>query len=329
MVSQLVVQSPLHRCLNLTTSKLLQNFRKPQDRKYRIRLTVTMDINIDDILADLDRDTTAVDYSDPSQQLPSDGTTALMNSSIDPHRYKHTPTEVSPENDFRQLMKLWRNERCSPELLSYPFLLMSRMLRRVQEQMDHIENVSMGFLEDSEELEPVSAPNNKLQLLCMEAELERVKFVIRSYLRCRLNKVDKYMLYLKQLEDHEDDPSITPLNELLSSHELHYHERHSAILLKLLNNSILKHMPPELQAINDTEGSVSMIDEPNWNKFVFTYVKGIPDDPLLEQSESGKPCYTVSIPDLNEDVELTIGGIYVMPYSVIRDLLMQEKVELI
>ncbi|CAR26300.1 ZYRO0B06446p [Zygosaccharomyces rouxii] len=288
-----------------------------------------MDINIDDILADLDRDTTAVEYSDPSQQLPSDGTTVMMNSSIDPNRYKHTQIEISPEKDFKQLMRLWRNERCSPELLPYPSLLMSRMLRRVQEQMDHIENVSMGFLEEYESLEPAPTPNNKLQLLCMEAELERVKFVIRSYLRCRLNKVDKYMLYLRQLNDNEDDPGITPLNELLSSHELHYHEKHSAILLKLLNNSIVKHMPPELQAINDTEGSVSMVDEPNWNKFVFIYVKGIPNDPLLEEGESGKPCYTVSISDLNEDVELSIGGIYVMPYSVIRDLLMQEKIELI
>lgn len=292
-----------------------------------------MDINIDDILADLDRDTTAVEFSDPSLQLPSDGTTAMMNSSIDPNRYKQTQLEISPEKDFKQLMRLWRNERCSPELLPYPLLLMNRMLRRVQEQMDHIENVSMGFLEESEGLESgfesASAPNNKLQLLCMEAELERVKFVIRSYLRCRLNKVDKYMLFLRQLSDNQDDPNITPLNELLSSHELHYHERHSTILLKLLNNSILKHMPPELQAINDTEGSVSMVDEPDWNKFVFIYVNGIPDDPLLEEGESGKLCYTVSISDLNEDVELTVGGIYVMPYSVIRDLLMQGKVELI
>lgn len=288
-----------------------------------------MDINIDDILADLDRDTTAVEYSDPSQQLPSDGTTALMNSSIDASRYKQPQIDISPEKDFKQLMRLWRNERCSPELLSYPFLLMNRMLRRVQEQMDHIENVSMGFLEEYEGLESASTPNNKLQLLCMEAELERVKFVIRSYLRCRLNKVDKYMLYLRQLSDNEDDPSIIPLNELLSGHELQYHEKHSAILLKLLNNSILKHMPPELQAINDTEGSVSMVDEPNWNKFVFIYVKGFPNDPLLEEGESGKLCYTVSISDLNEDVELSVGGIYVMPYSVIRDLLMQEKIELI
>lgn len=287
-----------------------------------------MDIDIDDILAELDRDTTAVEYSDQSHILPSDGNTTLMNSSLDATRGPHKNNEeITPEGDYKHLMRLWRNERCSPELLPYPFLLMNRMLRRVQEQMEHIENISMGFIEEFTEASTNGSSNNKLQLLCMEAELERVKFVLRSYLRCRLSKVDKYMLYLRQFKD--DGTSAVPLNELLSRHELNYHERHSAILLKLLNDCILKHMPPELQAINDTEGSVSMVDEPNWNKFVFIYVGGSPNDPLLDKSDSGKLCYMVSIPELNEDVELTIGGIYVMPYSVIRDLLRQEKVELI
>ncbi|AQZ09372.1 SLD5 (YDR489W) [Zygosaccharomyces parabailii] len=287
-----------------------------------------MDIDIEDILADLDRDATAVEYSDQSHVLPSDGNTTLMNSSFDATRHGHKDViEITPERDYQSLIRLWRNERCAPELLPYPFLLMSRMLRRVQEQMEHIENLSMGFLQESSEAPSDGHSNNKLQLLCMEAELERVKFVIRSYLRCRLSKVDKYMLYLRQLQG--DNNSAIPLNELLSSHELEYHERHSAILLKLLNESILKHMPPELQAINDTEGSVSMVDEPDWDNFVFIYVRGSPNDPFLDNNEEGKPCYTVSISDLNEDVELTIGGIYVMPYSVIRDLLRQEKVELI
>ncbi|QLQ80254.1 hypothetical protein HG537_0D02550 [Torulaspora globosa] len=292
-----------------------------------------MDISIDDILADLDRDTTIVEQSDPSSHIPltSDGNTTMVNSSFDPGQIPPTKAlqdDITPEKDYIRLMTLWRNERCSPELLRFPTLLMKRMLRRVQEQIENIENISMGFYQDES---ASGSSNDKLPLLCMEAELERVKFLIRSYLRCRMHKIDKYMLYLKQLEYSDN---TTSLKDLLSAQELIYHNRHFSSLLKLFNSSVLRHMPTELQAINDTEGSISMVDEPEWGKFVFLHVKipsarALKEDPLLERNEFGKPCYIVTIQELNEDVELTVGGIYVMRYEVIRDLLRDGKVELI
>lgn len=135
-------------------------------------------------------------------------------------------------------------------------------------------------------------------------------------------------MYLRQLETIKDSP--VPLDELLSSQELVYHEKHSAILLKLLNTTILKHMPLELQAVDDTEGSVNMIEEPQWSKFVFVLVTGGGyDDPSLETNEQGQMCYAVSIKELNEEVELAVGGIYVLRYNVVRDLLREGKVVLI
>ena len=331
-----------------------------------------MDIDIEDILSELDRDTTVVEYSDPGHFTNSDGTTAVASSSFQQNLPSSAPGKrthdggysddyiISPEKDYHRLITHWRNERCSPELLPYPHLLISRILRYIQEQMERLELMSM-YLMDMQATEnekrsrdgdnendndyhhhhdTSSHPynnNNMLPLLCMEAELERVKFVMRSYIRCRLAKIDKYSLYLLQLKEHaqrRNGVRVLPLEELLSKEELDYHQRHFGILLKLLNQSILKHMPTELQAINDTEGSVSMIDEPDWNKFVFIRVKGpalgaLDDDPQLSKDETGKYFYSVTIPDLNEDVELTIGSIYVMRYSVIRDLLQEDKVELI
>ncbi|EDO16291.1 hypothetical protein Kpol_1053p28 [Vanderwaltozyma polyspora DSM 70294] len=315
-----------------------------------------MNIDIDDILADLDRDTTAVDHT--QDNFTSDGNTTRLNTSLDYSisgelngKIGRSSEIISPAEDFAQLMRCWRNERCSPELMPYPHYLMTRILRRIQEQMEHIENISMGFLEESmnqishgsgnvtgdgddEDDEfgmgrgnNVINNNNKLPLLCMEAELERVKFVIRSFIRCRLNKIDKYSLYLKQIED--DSMNFLPINELLSKEEMVYHEKHLSILLKLFNNSILRHMPPELQAINDTEGTLNMIEEPDWKKFVFIYIKEVKDDSTLDRNEFGKPCYTVTIEELNEIVELTIGGIYVMRYEIIRQLVLDQKAYLI
>ncbi|KAI8397739.1 GINS complex protein [Nakaseomyces glabratus] len=309
-----------------------------------------MDIDIDDILAELDRDTTAVASSsgqhgflDANSSMQHVTQTTAFDSSL-PHanNLQKDYSPVTPEQDYLQLLKHWRNERCAPELLPLPKLLVSRMLKRIQDQMEHIENISMGFLEheiqekDGEEAigqneyQNNALNNGKLPLLCMEAELERVKFVMRSYLRCRLNKIDKYSLYLRQLGDQ--GINLISLDELMSEQELKYHAKHSVILLKLLNNSILRHMPPELQAINDTEGSVSMIEEPNWKKFVFIYVNGpanVADDPQLQQSEDGKYYYNITIPEFDEIVELTTGSIYVMRYDIVKDLLRDGKVELI
>ncbi|EJS42184.1 sld5p [Saccharomyces arboricola H-6] len=295
-----------------------------------------MDINIDDILAELDRETTAVDSTNVTQVSSStthrDANTTVNSSSLDLN--SKTQIYISPQEDFAQLMRSWRNERCSPELLPYPHQLIKRLLNRISAQSELIENISMGFL-DIQNTPSTTSPmpqDSKLPLLCMETELERLKFVIRSYIRCRLCKIDKFSLYLRQL--NEDENSLTSLTDLLSKDEIKYHDTHSLIWLKLVNDSILKHMPEELQAINDTEGSVNMIDEPDWNRFVFIHVNGPPEgnwneDPLLQENEFGKPCYTVTIPDLNEEVELTIGSIYVMRYEVIRDLLRDNKIALI
>ncbi|SCU79176.1 LANO_0A05336g1_1 [Lachancea nothofagi CBS 11611] len=291
-----------------------------------------MNIDIDDILADLDRDTTAIDSSINSHA--ANDTTILGSDGIDTDKFRHLPV-LSAVGDFEKLMAHWRNERMSPELLPYPHLLMERTLRRVQEQLEHIECVSMGYLEDPSAENSTSessnnALSNKLPLLCMEADLERLKFVLRSFLRCRLAKIDKYSLYLRQFNDEH---VLLPLSELLSRQELEYHDRHSAIMLKLLNRAILRHMPPELQAVDDNDGSVKMVDEPEWNRFVFVYVNGPKakqdSDPRLQVNEMGQQFYPVTIQELQEEAELTIGGIYVMRYNVVRDLILDDMVQLI
>lgn len=335
-----------------------------------------MPLDIDDILAELDRDTTAVDNfsidnlsnaSNDKDKLKKDHE-LTADSSLDTTnvlQYNNlgggkTKNVISPVDDFNKLMTLWVNERCSPDILPYPHLLMKRMLIRIQEQMEHLEILSMNFFEaqnntnSDNRRNTNNAPinNNKmLPLLCMEAELERVKFVIRSYLRCRLTKIDKYSIYLRQINDQylneeideendndDNNPSalrVSPLEKLLSPEEIKYHQKHFSLLLNLLNESVLKYMPDELQAINDTEASINMIDEPDYSKFVFIKVKGPPNklydaDPLLRQrTDSDIYYYSITIPETKEDIDLIIGSIYIVRYNLIKDLLLDEKVQLL
>ncbi|SMN19538.1 similar to Saccharomyces cerevisiae YDR489W SLD5 Subunit of the GINS complex [Maudiozyma saulgeensis] len=306
-----------------------------------------MDVDIEDILAELNTDSTAVDYSgnnNPLSDIANTNVSTLYNSSYPDDKNiptnKNPPgvrsnTKISAEQDYSSLMTLWRNERCSPELLPYPHHLMSRMLMRIQDQLERLEIISMDFMgQNSNTIDNSNKPinnNNMLPLLCMEAELERIKFIIRSYIRCRLSKIDKFSLYLRQIEQ---DSNLKSLDDLLSKDEMIYYQRHSEMILKLFNDTTLKHLPPELQAINDTTGTISMIDEPDWNKFVFIKVIGPNDkmlnsDPLLKKDSNNKFFYEVIIPELEEDVELFIDSIYVMRYNVIKNLLLDGKVILI
>lgn len=320
-----------------------------------------MSLDIDDILAELDRDTTAVEMSsertDPqgNHVNPDTGTNSSLDTTKIGPRSNKSVVGISPMEDFNKLITLWKNERCSPELLPYPHQLMRRMLIRIQEQMEHLEILSMNFFEESNNggnarktQSNAPANNNKmLPLLCMEAELERVKYIIRSYIRCRLSKIDRYSIYLRQINDNflNEEPEvddemdaevrISPLEALLSTEEIQYHQRHFSLLLNLLNESVLRYMPDELQAINDTEGTVNMVDEPDWNKFVFIQVKGPLDglyelDPLLiHKQDPERFYYSITIPETSEQIELIIGSIYIVRYKLIKDLLKDNKIELV
>lgn len=312
-----------------------------------------MDVDIEDILAELNTDSTAVDQSgNPFSDINSNNNASTLynESSSYPETNLKTNTEKrntvttnipTPQQDYSNLIILWRNERCAPELLPYPHNLMSRILSRIQEQMERLEIISMDFLGQQQNTitdtsktignKPANN-NNMLPLLCMEAELERIKFVIRSFIRCRLSKIDKFSLYLRQI--NEASETLNPLQNFLSKDEMIYYERHSEILIKLFNNTILKHLPPDMQAINDNSGTVPMVDEPDWNKFVFIKVIGPQNkifntDPILIKGDNGKWYYEVLIPELEERVELIIDSIYVMRYNVIKDLLIEGKVTLI
>lgn len=314
-----------------------------------------MDLDIDDILADLDRDTTAVNYSSSSFAGPNNNhdqdintSQTVFNSTL-PMGKNAIPT-FSTIDDYNRLIVHWKNERCAPELLPYPKLLISRILTCISQQMEKLEIISMNFFDNEQDgsLENDNSSgmnynrNNMLPLLCMEAELERLKYVVRNYIRCRLFKIDKFTIYLKQMvelsrNENEDEgvnsnTNIPNIQDLMSEEELNYHDKHFHILLQCLNESVLKHLPEYAQAINETENGTNMVDEPDWKKFVFVKVlkdKEPHSNPELKTNMQGRWVYNIRLPEANEDIELSLGGIYVMRYNLIKHLLLEGKVELI
>ncbi|KAL6867861.1 hypothetical protein J3F83DRAFT_738326 [Trichoderma novae-zelandiae] len=152
--------------------------------------------------------------------------------------------------DLQALTRLWVAERSAPELLDWPADgLFERVNARIKSQIERIEDMT-GDMD----------PKTNFALIVIQTELERYKFLVRSYLRTRIAKIDKHTLHYLSTED---------LRQRLSPTELAYATRHQALLHNHYLSSFLSSFPQRLQNLNDTAGNVSMIDAPDLDTAVF------------------------------------------------------------
>ncbi|PNY25217.1 DNA replication complex GINS protein SLD5, partial [Tolypocladium capitatum] len=132
--------------------------------------------------------------------------------------------------DLQALTRRWVAERSAPELL--------------ERQVGKVEDMT-GDMD----------PKTNFALIVIQTELERYKFLVRSYLR-----IDKHTLHSLSTQD---------LRARLSPVELAYATRHQALLHNHYRPSFLASFPPQLQNLNGTAGNVSMIDAPDLDTAVF------------------------------------------------------------
>jgi GINS complex subunit 4 len=199
--------------------------------------------------------------------------------------FKYNASE-SKRSDLDELIHAWISERMSPELLDYKELLIERILSRIRAQVEFIEMNSIELQTGEKDI--------KLQLMVIESELDRVNFILRSYLRTRLCKVDAYTIHIRNSEE---------LVQRLSPDETHYMENHFRALVELYNALFLAQLPEQLQALDDTGGGISMIEEPDLEKPVFIKVVG----DVLESIVIG-----------DEKIDLVQGSIYLIRYSAVQ-----------
>ncbi|KAK6544081.1 GINS complex subunit [Orbilia ellipsospora] len=205
--------------------------------------------------------------------------------------------ENAPSNskDYEDLLKWWVNERAAPEILQYQDDLVERIMNRVRRQIEHIEDQT-GNLD----------PRANFQLIIIQTELERVKFLIRSYLRTRIAKIDKHALHIL---------STPTLRHLLSPSEQTYLKTHQALLNELYLSSFLKNFPENLRRLDDSAGGISMVEEPDLDSAVFLRV--VRDVDIEIAWEGG------------ETVPMRAGDVYVIRYSAVKEAVKKGEVELI
>lgn len=128
-------------------------------------------------------------------------------------------------------------------------------------------------------------PKTNFKLIIIQTELERFKFLVRSFLRARIKKVwscpvllpictailiprlqiDAHPLHIQSLHT----ASLETTSPLLSPSEHQYLTSHQALLSSHYTSSFLSQFPASLQRLDDTTGGISMIDKPDEDKAVF------------------------------------------------------------
>lgn len=159
-------------------------------------------------------------------------------------------------------------------------------------------------------------PKTNFGLIIIQTEVERWKFLIRSYLRCRLSKIDKHTLhYLSSAE----------LQGRMSEMEMAYATRHQELLHGHYLGSFLGSFPPQLQNLNDTAGGISMIDGPDAEGAVF--VRGLGS----RENDDGEEGVVVRGHGMTGDGEIDVGRgeVVVARWLDVREHVEKGEMELV
>ncbi|KAJ8100936.1 hypothetical protein POJ06DRAFT_84417 [Lipomyces tetrasporus] len=199
--------------------------------------------------------------------------------------------------DLNRLVRLWIAERTCPDILPYAHDLLDTIVDRIREQVEFIEvNTVSGDASGSA----------KLNLLLVETELERVKFLVRGYLRARIHKIEKYYMHVV---------SNAGVQARLSQSELRYTKRRANQLKRYYDLRFLSSLPPSLQRLDDTAGGLQMVDAPDLDEAVF--IRVLHDVPGEIDLGNG------------DKIELRKGNIYVLSYMVVRRHIADGDVQLV
>ncbi|MCJ1254182.1 GINS complex subunit [Lignoscripta atroalba] len=198
--------------------------------------------------------------------------------------------------DLQELTRAWVTERSAPEVLPWPEQLMERMMDRIRQQIELVETQT-GNMD----------PKTNFRLIIVQTELERFKFLVRSYLRARIAKIDKHALY------YLTNPAQ---KARLSASELKYATTHQSLLHAHYHSSFLSQFPTTLQRLDDTAGGINMIEQPDVDKAVF-----------VRTLRDGREPVVVEGTDIA--FEMRRGDVFVVRWSAVRDRVEEGDAELI
>ncbi|OJT05862.1 DNA replication complex GINS protein sld5 [Trametes pubescens] len=181
------------------------------------------------------------------------------------------PQDLAEETPFQQLIRHWMNERHAPDILPGQEMLLGRLLDHIRKQSNDVELLRA---------DPDSSEEEHFRIMLVQTEVERVKFVIRSYIRTRLHKIEKHARYISSTPD---------IHEKLSKAELDHARRYSQLVEYHFNQSVLQSLPEQQRSMEDNVAFMPpMTAEPDKLRPVFAHALQDCPPMRLPETPSGK-----------------------------------------
>lgn len=157
-------------------------------------------------------------------------------------------------------------------------------------------------------------PKTNFSLIIIQTDLERWKYLMRSYLRARLDKIHKYPLYYL---------TSPVLQSRLSEGELTFASQHKQLLHQHYLSSFLASFPVNLQQLNDSAGGINMVEGPDEEASVFARGLG-------SRKRGSEVVHVRATGKTNDgEIEVARGEIILAKWSDVRELIENEEMELV
>lgn len=205
--------------------------------------------------------------------------------------------ETAAETLLRKMRKVMINEEFSPDILQFATLTVEGIQNLVSAQTGALDDVEFGDSDTSVGFETH----------IKRMELDRINYLLRSYYRVRIKKIEKIILFIFKDQDTFDK---------LSKAEQEFAISYMNLVEGHFNRSFLSMLPEKLRKL-DKDGNVDHAVPPELDRFVFCRMKRTLGS------------YAVSEEPTDPTIYLEDADIVVTRYSKIRDMLKDETAELI
>ncbi|XP_078033399.1 DNA replication complex GINS protein SLD5 [Augochlora pura] len=199
--------------------------------------------------------------------------------------------ELTAQSALVAIEEAWLNEKFAPEILPHQADLVECMLQQITHMEDNMRKLTKG----------------DLRIMVHRMELDRIKFVISSYLRARLEKIEKYTIHILSQEGNR-----SPEECYLTPAELQFAKEYLANMETLFRTVALQYMPGNFQTFEVNKLSI----KPNMQAYVFLRANQRINGIVLPGS-------------LDEEIDFEQGSQHIIQYSAVANLVKSGAVQLI
>ena len=142
--------------------------------------------------------------------------------------------------------KAWINEKAAVDILPYNTYVVDSMMLQIQSMEENLKTLKQ----------------NDFRYITHKMEIERIRYLVASYLRCRLQKIEEYSLHIIQ---EESNRSVD--DRKLSEGVLEFAAEYYKSIENYFNHVAVRHMPRNQHDDENIRKGV-----PNLNRYVFVKV---------------------------------------------------------